>query len=224
MVNVRAERSAGWSAICFVVVAAIAFSLAGPLPDLHATPAAIASYFDAHRAGLLWSAWLTLPAAGLYLWFLVGLTTYLTEAPGRQEGLAMLAFAAGVLIAAESFATAFLQSALAYGPTGTFVANSLQSLYIAFIFSMSGLGWAPVAIFFFAASHSMRRHRSAPSWLAYFGYFASFTASVASLSIFFHDPSLSPTGFGCALLGAVPAFIWLLGTGFVLVRTPVLPD
>ena len=49
---------------------------------------------DAHRFGLLCGAWLTFPAAAFFLWFLVGLRSYLSNAPGRQEGLPTFALGA----------------------------------------------------------------------------------------------------------------------------------
>jgi len=221
--NVHAERSGGWSVLCFVVLTAASISLFGQPPDVATAPSAQAAFMEAHRTAILWSAWLTFPAAGFFLWFLVGLRSFLREAPGRQEGLPDFAFAAGIVLTAVAFLTAFLQTAVAYVPPTVYVGDGLSAVYAAFVFSTTGLGWAPLAIFLFAAAHSMRRHESAPPALAWLGYAAAFTAALAACSIFFTDPSLSPSGRAAVALGGIPATLWLIGTGVVLIRTKERP-
>src|SRR6185312_295434 len=221
--NVHAERSAGWSVLCFIVLVVVSTGLLGQLPDITTPASAQAAYIAGHRTPLLWSAWLFFPAAGFFVWFLVGLRSYLREAPGRQEGLPGFAFGAGIVVVTVAFLTAFLQSALAYVPPQVYLADGLSALYVAFVFISSGLGWAPVAIFLFAAAHSMRRHHSAPDALALLGYFAAFTAAIAAFSIFFDGGSLAPTGLSTILLGGIPSTIWLIGTGIALIRIKESP-
>ena len=81
-----------------------------------------------------------------------------------------------------------------------------------------GLGYAPVSVFLFAAAHSMRRHESAPSWLSSFGYLAAAGAGIATLSIFFQDGFMAPGQTGPGFFGALPAAIWLVATGVILIR------
>ncbi len=221
--NVHAQRSAGWSVLCFVVLVVVSTGLLGRLPNVTTSPSTQAAYLAAHRLPLLWSAWLYLPAAAFFLWFLVGLRSHLREAPGRQEGLPGFAFGAGVVVVTVALVTAFLQTAVAYVPPELYVADGLPAVYVAFVFASSGLGWAPVSIFLFAAAHSMRRHGSAPDALVWLGYGAGFTAAVASLSIFFTAGSLAPTGMTTILLGGVPSILWLIGAGIVLIRTKESP-
>jgi hypothetical protein len=219
MENVHAERSAGWSALCFVAVLVVSGLLTGSLPSIATKPADLALFFDMHRAGLLWGAWLTLPAAALFLWFLVGLRAYLRQAPGRQEGLPVFAMLAGVVIVAQTLVGAALQSALAYAPPEIFVSNGLAAAYVAMTFVQNGLGYAPIAIFLFAAAHSMRRHQSAPAWLAWLGYAAAVGSGLATLSIFFGNPFLAPQGAAALIFGPLLCLVWLIATGIVLVRT-----
>lgn len=221
--NVHAERSAGWSVLCFVVLVVVSTGLLGRLPDVWTSPSTQAAYLAAHRLPLLWSAWLFFPAAAFFLWFLVGLRSHLREAPGRQEGLPGFAFGAGIVVVTVAMLTAFLQTAVAYVPPELYVADGLSAVYIAFVFTSSGLGWAPVSIFLFAAAHSMRRHGSAPDALALLGYFAAFTAALAAFSIFFTSGSLCPTGMTTILLGGIPSVLWLIGAGLVLIRIKESP-
>jgi hypothetical protein len=166
----------------------------------------------------LLGAWLTFPAAGFFLWFLTGLRTYLRSAPGRQEGLPTFALAAGIVMVAISLFAAALQTAALYQPPDAFAANGLSALSNAFVFSQGGLGYAPVAIFLFGAAHSMRRHDSAPQWLATLGYVAAAGAAIATLSIFFSGGSMAPGGVAAAVFGALPAAVWLVATGIELIQ------
>lgn len=217
MENVHAERSAGWSVLCYVAVVIVAGWLAHPMPPIGSRPLATALLIDSHRFGLQLSAWLAFPAAAFFLWFLVGLRSYLSNAPGRQEGLPTFALVAGVIMVATSLWASALLTAVLYPLPDIFKLNALQSIFEAFAFTQGGLGYAPVAIFLFAAAHSMRRHDRAPAWLAWLGYIAALGSVISTLSIFFTDPFMAPGQPGEALFGELPAGVWLIATGVVLV-------
>ncbi|MBV9718732.1 MAG: hypothetical protein JOZ77_05405 [Candidatus Eremiobacteraeota bacterium] len=217
MENVSAERSAGWSVLCYVAVLLLATFLNNGMPSIGARPIDIALAIDSHRFDLLFGAWLTFPAAAFFLWFLVGLRSYLANAPGRQEGLPMFALVAGVVMTATSLWAASILTAALYALPDAFKATGLASLYDAFVFAQGGLGYAPVSIFLFAAAHSMRRHDRAPLWLAWLGYLAAAGTAMATLSIFAMDSFMAPGQPGPGLLGAIPAAIWLIAVGIVLI-------
>jgi hypothetical protein len=217
MENVNAERSAGWSALCYVAVLVLATFLTNGLPSMTYKPIEAALAIDAHRFGLLGGAWLTFPAAAFFLWFLVGLRSYLALAPGRQEGLPTFALVAGVVMVATSLISASLLTAALYALPDTFKSHALSGIFDAFFFTQGGLGYAPVAIFLFASAMSMRRHARAPQWLAWLGYLAAIGAAIATLSIFFNDQFMAIDQMGPGLFGAIPAAIWLIATGLVLI-------
>jgi hypothetical protein len=218
MENVSAERSAGWSVLCYVALLVLATFLTNGMPSLTYKPMDVALAIDSHRFGLLWGAWITFPAAAFFLWFLVGLRSYLSHAPGRQEGLPMFAFASGLVMVAISLCSAALLTAVLYAPPDVFKAHGLAGVFDTFFFVQGGLGYAPVAIFLFAAAHSMRRHERAPMWLAWLGYLASIGAAIATLSIFFNsDAFMAPSQPGPGLFGAIPAALWLVAAGLVLI-------
>ncbi len=221
MENVHAERSAGWSVLCYVGVLFIATLLNNGMPSIDVRPSTAALLIDAHRFGLLLGAWLTFPAAAFFLWFLVGLRSYLSCAPGRQEGLPTFAMIAGVVMVAGSLLAAALESAALYAPPDVFAHNGLVGVYDAFVLTQGGLGYGAVAIFIFAAAHSMRRHESAPGWLAALGYIAALGAAIATFSIFFTatDSFMGPGQQGPGVFGAIPAAIWLVCTGIVLIQS-----
>jgi|SRR5579883_44612 len=215
--NLHAERSAGWSGLCYIAILVAATLLTNGMPSLSYRPVDAALAIDAHRFGLLCGAWLTFPAAAFFLWFLVGLRSYLRNAPGRQEGLPIFAFAAGIVMVSMSLiAAAFLTAAL-YALPDTFKSHGLASLFDAFYFTQGGLGYAPVAIFLFASAHSMRRHDRAPKWLSVVGYLAAIGAAIATLSIFFNDQFMAPSNPGPGLFGAIPAAVFIVATAIVLI-------
>jgi len=219
MENVHAERSAGWSVMCYVALLLAATFLTNGMPsiDMQASDAALA--IDQHRTTFLLGAWLTFPAAAFFLWFLTGLRSYLGNAPGRQEGLPTFAWGAGIVMIATSLFAAALQTAALYQPPDAFAADGLIAIANAFVFTQGGLGYAPVAIFLFGAAHSMRRHDSAPEWLSTLGYVASAGAAIATLSIFFGSGAMAPGGMAPGIVGALPAAVWLVATGVVLIQS-----
>jgi hypothetical protein len=217
MENLSAERSAGWSVLCYVAVLVLASMLTNGMPSLAAKPLSIALAIDAHRIGLLGGAWLAFPAAAFFLWFLVGLRSYLMNAPGRQEGLPTFALISGAVMAAMSLVGAAMLTAALYATPDSFKSHAVGGVYDAFFFVQGGLGYAPVAIFLFAAAHSMRRHDRAPMWLAWLGYIAALGAALATLSIFFNDAFMAPGQPGPGLFGAIPAAVWFIATGLVLI-------
>jgi hypothetical protein len=217
MENVSAERSAGWSVLCYVGVLVLATFLTNGMPSLTYRPTDVALAIDSHRFGLLCGAWLAFPAAAFFLWFLVGFCSYLSYAPGREEGLPTFAFASGLVMVGVSLVAAAMLTAALYAAPDVFKSHALAGVFDAFFFLQGGLGYAPVAIFLFAAAHSMRRHERAPRWLSWLGYLAAFGAAIATLSIFFDDPFMAPSEPGPGFFGAIPAAIWLVATGLVLI-------
>lgn len=218
MENVHAERSAGWSVLCYVAILIVATMLTQGMPSLADRPAQAALAIDTHRFALTCAAWLTFPAVAFFLWFLVGLRSYLTNAPGQQEGLATFALVAGVVMVTMSLLAAALLTAVAYPSPDLFRAYGISGVFDVFFFTQSGLGYAPVAIFIFAAAHSMRRHERAPAWLAWLGYLAAFGAAIATFSIFLVDSITAPAQLGPQYFGAIPSALWLVATGVVLIR------
>jgi hypothetical protein len=218
MENVHAERSAGWSVLCYVGILLLATFLTNGMPGLSYNPIQLALAIDTHRFGLLLGAWLTFPASAFFLWFLVGLRSYLGHAPGRPEGLPTFAMLAGVVMVSISLFSAALLTATLYALPDFFKSHALTGVYDSFFFTQGGLGYAPVAIFLFAAASSMRRHKRGPVWLARLGYLAALGSTIATLSIFNNaDVFMAPGQPGPGIFGAIPAAIWLIATGLLLI-------
>ena len=167
MENVHAERSAGWSVLCYVGVLLVATLLNNGMPGgrRHGPQHRPADRLAPLR--LLLGAWLTFPAAAFFLWFLVGSAQLSEQRAGTPGGAADVRDDRrrrdGRRLAAGGGARN--RRALRLSPD-MFAHDGLAGVYDAFIFTQGGLGYCAVAIFLFAAAHSMRRHESAPGWLA----------------------------------------------------------
>src|SRR5579871_7036071 len=137
--NLHAERSAGWSGLCYIAILVAATLLTNGMPSLSYRPVDAALAIDSHRSGLLLGAWLTFPAAAFFLWFLVGLRSYLSNAPGRQEGLPTFALIAGVVMTSMSLFAAGMLTAALYAAPDVFKSHGLAGIFDAFFFTQGGL-------------------------------------------------------------------------------------
>ncbi len=209
-------RSAAWSGLVFLVIAIGGGLAPGALPPLTTPPIEIASYIDAHRFGLLLGAWLNLPAAAFFLWFVLGLRSVLRRASGDDESLPMFMLIAAVITGTLTLIGASAQALLAYalfGPAAAALLYGLMALLGCFAF---GTGGVMIAV----AAQSIMRSRCAPIWLAWFGYLAALGCGVASLGVFVQSGFFAAGGAGSLVVGFLPLTIWIVGVCVWMLRTP----
>lgn len=215
MNTIHVRHSAAWSGLLFLVLAVVGGILPGPLPALTTPPAEIATYIDAHRFGLLLGAWMNLPAAAFFLWFVLGLRTLLRSSIGDDEGLPMFVLIAAVITSALTLIGASVQALLAYALFGQAAAALLYGLMAL----LGTFAFGTVGVMLFAAAHSIRRHQSAPSWLAWFGYLAALGCGASSLGVFVQSGFMAPGGMGALFVGLAPLGIWMIGICITMLRT-----
>ena len=220
MYNQHVERSAGFAGIAFVIVLALAAALPGTPPLAAAAPREIGDYIATHRIMWLISAWLALPLAAFFLWFVVQLRAFLRLAPQIDDGLPTYMLAAGVIAAAMLLVLASLQAAMTY-PTSAGPAETLivRALFYAFN-EVATLLFMPLSVMVLATSQSGRRHASLPKEHVLFGYLTGLLLAVASLSIFYPGGFLALGGIGAAAIGLVPFGAWVVWTSLALIRAP----
>ncbi len=215
--DVRAEHSAGWAAIAYIIVVLIAGLLPGSPPPINAAPVDIAAWVTQHESALLFAAWLSFPGLSFFLWYIVGLRTHLMAAPGQNEGLGTYFMIAGVIAAAFALLNAFFQAVLGYRAPELSGAE-IRVLYDAF--ALSGvLLFAPLAIYTYAASYSALRHHSFPRFFSWFGYLTAALLAISTLSIFFKDGPLRPNA-GIVLIALLLYVLWTIWSGVVLIKRP----
>jgi hypothetical protein len=89
------ERSGGAAGIAGCIAAGVTFGLIGNPPDATASAAAITTYAQGQRTGLLASGVLVMAAVGLLLWFIASMAGVL-RAADRRSPLGLIVLGAGV--------------------------------------------------------------------------------------------------------------------------------
>lgn len=219
MNNSAALHSKGWAGLSFIILVVAQAVLAGlSQPPAHADAAAVDAYLATHAHALLISAWLALPITGFFLWFDVGISRYLRDHGREDDGLPTFVLICGVTIAAvymlwQAVMACLVFAGAALAPAGTMFWWSLQVL-VGNVFLA-----VPSMFFIYGVAHSMRRHESAPWWLAWLGYLAALGQAVMTFGVF------SSSGIpGNSMLLFVLAFIlfvlWTICTAGYLVMLP----
>ncbi len=217
--DVHMQRSAGWSAIAFAVVTTVGVAAGGIQPSLAAPGTAIDNYFVAHRAGLLFAAWLQVPAIAFWLWFVVGLRGYLRDAAkDANDGLATYMLLGGTMFAVVLLIDLGFSLAMVYPPIAL-TPMAMKALYLpSQIFGL--YAFIPGMIFAFATAHSMRRHRSGPPAVVLLGYAVAAVLACGTLTIF-GRPGFFAVGGMLDMTAALLVLIWVLLLGLVLIRRPL---
>jgi hypothetical protein len=220
MYNSSAERSAGWSGLAFIVLAIISTVVMGAQPPgVTAGSAAIGAFLLAHSRGVLGWAWLGFPLAAFFLWFAAGLRASLRQAAGSPDGLPLYAVMAAIVTVVIALMGNVLLGGLALVPPGADDAGAFWAIGWLLVGPMTSM---TVAIFVFAVAHSMRRHGSAPQWLALYGYLTALGSAVASLSLFYTSGPMASNGLATVILGPALFGIWMLVVSIRLIRTPAV--
>ncbi len=213
MYDVHAERSAGWSGLAFIVLLIVGFGLAGLPPAWDAAPVLALAYIRGHASGLMVACWLGFLEAAFFLWFLVGLRAYLGRTQDRDEGLPLYAVLTGLFATAIALAADFSSALLVLAPI------PMRNLPLAIGASNVIAGvFVPMGLspFLFACAHSIRRHATAPAWLAYLGYLGSLFMLLATLGIFAPNGAFGPEGI-VPLIAFILFVVWMIVTSVQLV-------
>lgn len=204
MTNLHAQHSKGWSGLTFVVLLIVTTLLIGIPPAANAAPGAIAAYLEARQQGLVIAGWLTFPVGAFFLWFVVGLAAYLRRNAAQDEGLPTYALVSGTFVVVGAWIGSAIVTTLAITmPAGGGALSFVwlfQSLVNGAFLSMA------LAIFIFATAHSIRRHGSAPSWMAWLGYLTALWQAFSTFGLFY------PSGIAAdnAVLALVVPFVLFL--------------
>lgn len=216
MDNPHGLRSKGWAGIAFVVLALASVALSGTqVPFANADAATIAAYVDAHRQGLLIAGWLSFPSVAFFLWFVVGISSYLRRMGAQDEGLPTFALVSGTFTTAIAFVGGLLGTALAFAP-------AVDNADVRFLWALTSLANGVfvamgVSIFAFAVGHSMRRHNSGPVWLAWLGYLTALGEAAVSFGLFYPSGVAFGSPVVVLLLGFILFAIWMIAVSATLI-------
>jgi len=203
-----ALRWAGLSGVGFAVLVAASVLIEGGRPDTFATDAEITRFFgtQANQTRGVIAAFLLIPAALLFLWFLGGLSGRLRPAD-RQSGQLSAAVALGgglfvTFLVAAKLIDNITAASLAFSRTYRIDPQEAR-LAAGLAYWVQGASMAGASALLVAASILARRARMVPAWAAVFGYV------------------LAAIGPASVALNGVPIllfFVWIVAAGIVLAR------
>ena len=215
MNETRWQRWAAASGFVALACGVAAVALERPWPST-SDPAAFPAFLADNHGAILAQSMLFVISAGLFMWFLASLRSFLIEAEGATGRLSTLAFTAGMIgyglnvVGQAPQITLTLPSAAAWQPGSAAM--------------LTDLGWVmlivaniPLAVMFFAVAAVSLRTRVFPVWLGWLAVVAGVAAVLLSFAVVDPGGPLAPQGWASYLL--YPAsIVWLLPATTVMIR------
>lgn len=215
MTESRWQRWAAGSGFVALALGAAAVALERPWPST-SDPAGFPAFLADNRGAILAQSILFVISAGVFMWFLGSLRSFLIEAEGATGRLSTLAFAAGMI--------GYGLNVVGQAPQITLTLPSAAGTAPGSAALLTDLGWVmlivaniPLAVMFFAIAVVSLRTRVFPVWLGWLAVVAGVAAVLLSLAVV--DPSgpLAPQGWASYLL--YPAsIVWLVPAATVMIR------
>jgi len=209
------ERWAAGSGFAALAFGAAAVALERPWPSTSA-PAAFPTFLADNRAAILAQSMLFLISAGLFMWFLGSLRSFLIQAERGTGRLSTVAFGAGMI--------GYGLNVVGQAPQITLTLPSRAGMQPELAAALTDLGYVmlivanvPLAVMFAAVAVVSVRARAFPAWL---GWLAAVAAAAAlALSFAVVDPTgpLAPQGWASYLLYPAPV-LWLVPAATVMTR------
>jgi hypothetical protein len=193
----RAERLAPLSAFLFTAFAIVAFILTGETPSTDDSARTVVNFYSDNKDQVFISSVLVTLAAIFLVWFAASLRAHIRRREGEPGRLAMLPFAAAILIAVGITIFAGIEASAADGvddiPPGAMQAlNALDNNMFFTLASGTLLMFASLAV-------AILRYGVFPRWLGW-------------VSVVLAVASLTPAGFFAFLLSGIyyPLLGWLM--------------
>src|SRR6266487_4842902 len=215
MNETRWQRWAAASGFVALAFGAAAVALERPWPST-SDPDGFPAFLAANRGAILAQSMLFVISAGVFMWFLGSLRSFLIEAEGATGRLSTLAFAAGMI--------GYGLNVVGQAPQFTLSLPSAAGMAPGSAAVLTDLGWVmlivaniPLAVMFFAVAVVSLRTRVFPVWLGWLAVLAGAAAALLSFAVV--DPSgpLAPQGWASYLL--YPAsIVWLVPAATVMIR------
>jgi hypothetical protein len=226
MVTHVAVRSTGWAGISFLVLVLAPLPLSGnlgkPFPYVSDSTEQITQFFAADRVVTLIQVFAFTLALLAFLWFTIGLRSYLEAADGDRFFPQLMSTSATAGAATYMVANALYGvAAMAGTPAHPLSEALLRAALDGSVFIFAG-GYGFVALMLLAAGFSIRRTRALPGWLAVSAFVLAASHLVYSVFVpLVHDGPLVPYSW----LSLAPYglfFAWAAATGVCLltVRIP----
>jgi hypothetical protein len=177
-----------------------------------------AADFAANRTALVTQSMLFLAGAGVSLWFVGCLRTYLLRAEGGSGRLSGIAFGAGIAWAALNMLAQAFQVGAASDPAGETPTALLETMTA--VFTVANL---PLVVMLVAVAVVSLRHHAFPVWLGWLSVVAAGAQTVLWVATVVQSGPLASDGWLSFLL--YPFFvIWLVPATAIMVRRAGRPS
>jgi|RhiMethySRZTD1v2_1073278.scaffolds.fasta_scaffold03542_7 hypothetical protein len=171
-----------------------------------------AADFAANRTALLTQSMLFLAGAGISLWFVGCLRTYLSRAEGGSGRLAGIAFGAGIAWATLNMLAQAFQVGVASDPAGEAPVALLKTMTA--VFTVANL---PLVVMLVAVAVVSLRHNAFPAWLGWLSIAAAGAQTLLWVATVVESGPLASDGWLNFVL--YPFFIvWLIPATVIMVR------
>jgi hypothetical protein len=210
--RVRLAALSGFAALAVAAVA-VGFERAVPNPDQ--SPGEVVDFYVRNQHELLAQSVLFVISAGIFLWFLAGLHSYLRGVEGEPPWLSSAAYAAGIAWIVVNLCVLAPQIALARsaGDLRPQVAVVVNDLGLA----LATIADVPVAAMVAAVAVMSLRGNGLPVWLGWLSLLVAATHLIAFCGIATVGGPLAPGGLVTFLV--YPLFVvWLAAMAVVLLR------
>ena len=215
MNETRWRRLAAMTGFAALAFGAAAVTLERPWPDT-SDPAAFPTFLADNRDAILVQSMLFLISAGLFMWFLGVLRSFLIEAEDAPGRLSTLAFTAGMI--------GYGLNVVGQAPQVTLTLPSAHTMTPGTAAALTDLGWVllivaniPLAVMFFAVAAVSLRTKVFPVWLGWLAVVAGAAAVLLSFALVDPTGPLAPQGWASYLL--YPAsIVWLVPASIVMIR------
>jgi hypothetical protein len=178
----------------------------------------ITAYFVDNQATLLAQSLLFVIGAGIFVWFLGSLRSFLARGEGHTGRLSEVAFGAGLIYVAISLAAQGFQIGLAT----TAEAGTVQPALLATTWALFSIASVPLAVMLGATAAVSLRTRVLPAWLGWLSLATAAADLMLLCGIGVDTGALSSTGW--VAYAPYPVYgVWLVSTTVVMVRRLATP-
>jgi hypothetical protein len=213
MDRIRWQRWGAASGFAVLALGAAAAAIDAGTVSVRDPVETITAYFSDNRTALLAQSLLFVIGAGIFVWFLGSLRSFLARAEGPTGRLSEVAFGAGVAYVAISLGAQAGQIGLAMASE----VAPVQPALLGTTWALFTIASVPLAVMLAATAAVAFRTKVFPAWLAWLSLAVAAAYLMLLCGIVVESGPLSPTGW--VTYAPYPLYgLWLVSATVVMVR------
>jgi len=214
-------RWGGLAGIGFVVLAIVAYFIAGAPPRTTDPVADIVGYFADNRPQVMTAAFLFAVAAVLLLWFAAALSTALRRLDDTSDAPALIQMGA-VFVAALIMVGQAAYGGMAYRMAADAEGNAAAAGLLRSLFEVTAVMYTLIgvaaALPLGAAAVAIARTHLMPMWMAWFAGVVAILGVIAALAVGNTSGALVAGGFWTSTIPFLLTAAWVLAGSLLMVR------